>query len=56
MFPPKKADLLERVENIEFVKSYSIKEIDVDELAYRIMEKDKKLQIFDFRNYDEYEK
>ncbi len=56
MFPPKKAELLERVEHIEFVKSYSIQEITVDELAFRIIAKDKKLQIFDFRKYDEYSK
>ncbi|MCW8849033.1 MAG: YeeE/YedE thiosulfate transporter family protein [Melioribacteraceae bacterium] len=54
-FPPKKAGLLEQVENQEFVSSYELQTIDEDEFAYRIMEKDKKLQIFDFRPYKEYE-
>ena len=52
MFPPKKSGLLEKVENIEFVNSYPIKEMVSDELAYRIMENDKRLQIFDFRKYE----
>ncbi len=56
MFPPKKAGLLEMVENLEFVNSYPLKEITSDELAYRMMEGDKKLQIFDFRTSEEYRK
>ncbi len=56
MFPPKKDGLLAQVENLECVNSYSLKEISSDELAYRIMEGDKKLQIFDFRTSDEYRK
>ena len=54
MFPPKKAGLLEKVENQEFVSSYDIKTMEADEFAFRIMKKDKKLQIFDFRSYEEY--
>lgn len=54
MFPPRKAGLIELVKNEEFVKSYQLKEISSDELAYRIIEKDKKLQIFDFRTFEEY--
>lgn len=54
MFPPKKAGLLELVENKEFISEYEIEEMTSDELAYRIMEEDKKLQIFDFRPYNEY--
>lgn len=56
MFPSKKDGLIEQVKNVEFVNSYSIKEITSDELAYRIMEGDKKLQIFDFRASEEYTK
>jgi rhodanese-related sulfurtransferase len=56
MFPPRKASLVELVKNEEFVKSYQLNEISSDELAYRIMEKDKKLQIFDFRTFEEYKK
>ena len=55
MFPPKKAGLLEEVENLEFVANYEIKSMEVDEFAFRIMKKDKKLQIFDFRPYEEYQ-
>ena len=56
MFPPKKTGLLKKVENSEFVASYPVKEMTCDELAYRIMDKDRKLQIFDFRKYEEYKK
>lgn len=56
MFPSRKVGLLEKVENKEFVSNYPVKVITSDELAFRIMEEDKKLQIFDFRTYDEYKK
>lgn len=56
MFPPKKAGLLELVEDMEFVNSYNMEEMSSDELAFRIMQKDKKVQIFDFRPYEEYKK
>jgi uncharacterized protein len=54
MFPPKKAGLLERVEDNEYVANYDINSMELDEFAYRIIKKDKKLQIFDFRPYEEY--
>jgi rhodanese-related sulfurtransferase len=54
MFPSRKAGLLEKVKNKEFVANYNIEEVTSDELAFRIMDKDKKLQIFDFRTFDEY--
>ncbi len=56
MFPSRKASILEKVQNKEFVQNYKLNEITSDELAFRIMDKDKKLQIFDFRTYDEYKK
>lgn len=56
MFPPQKTDLLERVENSEFVSNYNISEMDLDEFAFRIIQDDKQMQIFDFRKYDEYKK
>ena len=54
MFPPRKAGLLEKVEDVEFVSNYEIKSMELDEFAFRIMKKDKKMQIFDFRPYEEY--
>lgn len=56
MFPPKKEGLLQLVDNEEFVNSYDVVMMTSDELAYRIIEEDKKLQIFDFRTYEEYKK
>jgi len=56
MFPPKKSGLLESVENIEYVNGYNLETMNLDEFAYRIIQKDKKMQIFDFRPYDEYKK
>jgi uncharacterized protein len=54
MFQPKKADLLENVENSDYVLSYNINSMELDEFAFRIIRKDKKMQIFDFRQYEEY--
>lgn len=56
MFPPRKAGLLEMVKDNELVLNYKVDEMEYDEFAYRIIEKDKKMQIFDFRPYDEYKK
>ncbi len=56
MFPPKKAELLEKVEDSEFVSNYPINTMDVDEFSFRIIDKDKKLQIFDFRLFEDYKK
>ncbi len=56
MFPPMKAELLQKVENSEFVNNYPVNIMDVDEFAFRIVDKDKKLQIFDFRPFEDYKK
>lgn len=56
MFPSKKAELLELVDDVQFIENYSIKLMDVDEFAFRIVDKDKRLQIFDFRPFEEYKK
>lgn len=52
----RKDALQELVSDKEFVKSYNIKTMSVDELAYRLMRDDTKLQIFDFRSLEEFKK
>jgi rhodanese-related sulfurtransferase/uncharacterized membrane protein YedE/YeeE len=55
MFPERKAYLTELVENNEFVHSYHIEIMSVDEFAYRLMDqKDNRIQVIDFRPVDEY--
>lgn len=52
----RKDALQELISDKEFVKSYNIKTMSVDELAYRLMKDDTKLQIFDFRSLEEFKK
>jgi rhodanese-related sulfurtransferase len=52
----RKDALNELVSDKEFVNNYSIKTMSVDELAYRLMKDDTKLQIFDFRSLEEFKK
>ena len=53
VFPDKKVSLADN----DFVNSYDVETMSVDELAYRIMdESDHKLQIIDFRSENEYTK
>lgn len=52
----RKDSLQNLVSDKEFVNSYDLKAITVDEFAYRIMKGDNKLQIIDFRDIKEYEK
>lgn len=57
IFPERKASLLELVENKEFVNSFNLKEMTVDEFAFRLMdEQDTKLQVIDFRDEKEFSK
>lgn len=56
MFPPRAPYLLEKVSDNSFVNSYPIKEMTVDEFAFRIVDKDKKMTIIDFRSAEEYQK
>ncbi len=48
VLPDRKSTLLDKVEDKKFVQSYNLETMDVDELAYRIMENDNKLHIIDF--------
>lgn len=55
IFPERKASLTELVKDNNFVKSYKLEAITVDEFAYRLMdEQDDKLQVIDFRSEKEY--
>jgi rhodanese-related sulfurtransferase len=52
----RKDSLQNLVSDKEFVNSYDLKTITVDEFAYRIIKGDNKLQIIDFRAIKEYKK
>lgn len=57
IFPERKASLTQLVENKEFVQSYNIDMMTVDEFAYQLLdERDAKLQVIDFRNEKDYSK
>ena len=57
LFTDRKADLLNLVNDDNFVKNYSIDEITPDELAFRLVcENCERMQIIDFRNKKEYDK
>lgn len=57
IFPERKASLTQLVENKEFVQSYNMDIMTVDEFAYQLLdERDAKLQVIDFRNEKEYTK
>ena len=52
----RKDSLQNLVSDKEYVNSFDLKTMTVDEFAYRIMKDDNKLQIIDFRDIKEYEK
>jgi rhodanese-related sulfurtransferase/uncharacterized membrane protein YedE/YeeE len=54
--PDLKEEYIKDVEDISFVNSYKISEITPDELALRIIDNDKNIQIIDIRSIDEYKK
>lgn len=57
IFPDKKTSLLDIVDDVNFVKSYQLDKMTIDEFAYRVMdEQETKLQIIDFRNEKEFAK
>ncbi|MDP4175960.1 MAG: YeeE/YedE thiosulfate transporter family protein [Bacteroidota bacterium] len=56
VLPEKRSSLLEKAEDINFVNQHDIKTISSDELAYRIIDKENELQIFDFRSAKSFEK
>lgn len=55
IFPDRKTSLQEMVNDENFVKSYQLEKMTIDEFAYRVMDdKETKLQIIDFRNEKEF--
>ncbi|MGE5500079.1 MAG: YeeE/YedE thiosulfate transporter family protein [Syntrophothermus sp.] len=56
ILPERKEALLEKTGDAAFVNSHSISTITPDELSFRLMEKDKNLQLFDFRSAKEFSK
>lgn len=56
MFPERKSTLLTKVNDIQYIKSYNLDIMTSDELSFRIMNEDKRLQIIDFRAGKEFEK
>lgn len=56
VLPERKASLLEQAEDDEYVSRFEVKKMTPDELAYRIIDKENELQIFDFRSQKEFEK
>jgi len=56
MLTERKDHLKDLVSDKEFVNNYDIKTMSVDELAYRLMKNDNRLQIIDFRSLDEFKK
>jgi rhodanese-related sulfurtransferase len=55
LLPDKKEALLKEANDINYVASYPVKTITADELAFRLIDDDKKLQIFDLRAQNEYD-
>lgn len=53
-FPERQTALKEEANNQELISKASFEMMDSDELAFRIMDNDKTLQIFDFRKEEEY--
>lgn len=56
MLPEREESVLDKVEKQEFLNQHSVEMITPDELAFRIMDKENNLQIFDFRNPVEFTK
>lgn len=56
MLTERKDHLKDLVSDKEFVNNYDIKTMSVDELAYRLMKNDSRLQIIDFRSLEEFKK
>lgn len=56
-FPDRETSMLQLIQDKNYVESFKLETMTVDEFAYRIMdEQDNKIQIFDFRPIKEYEK
>jgi rhodanese-related sulfurtransferase len=54
--PDRKTDLIEKVAEVKYQQAQNAPVMDVDELAFRIVDKEPKLQIIDIRTPDEFSK
>jgi rhodanese-related sulfurtransferase len=54
IMPDKKDAMLNEVSDINFVKTYPVNSMTSDELAFRVIDEDKNLKIFDLRSPKEY--
>jgi rhodanese-related sulfurtransferase len=54
VMPDRKASMLNQITNLEFVNSNPVKVITSDELAFRLIDDDKDLQIIDLRPQNEF--
>jgi len=54
ILPDIRTEYLQDVEDIEYVNNYKIKYMTADELAFRLLDKDKNLQIIDMRSPKEF--
>lgn len=52
----RKDEMLDKVSNNDYVNNYKIKTIDSDELAFRLIDEDNRIQILDFRTMAEFSK
>ena len=52
--PDRKESMITQVSNTDYVNSFDLKSMTPDELAFRIMNEDPKLQIFDLRDTKEF--
>lgn len=56
ILPERKPAVIEKSEDINFIKSYNADVMTIDELAYRIIDGDNRIQVLDFRTQKEYDK
>jgi len=50
MMPDRQTEILKNSSDVEMLNSFKPAEMSIDEFAFRIIDNDKRLQIFDFRN------
>jgi uncharacterized protein len=56
MFPPREDYFFEKIEDVAFVNSYPLEEMTIDEFAFKVVNKDHRMVIVDFRQLEEYKK
>lgn len=55
VLPERRQSLLTEVNDTQFIQSHQLNSMDCDELAFRIMDKDKNLQIIDLRSQKDFD-